>query len=84
MRSTARWGLAAGLGGAVGWVFIGLPAVLLGSVGIVLGFKAARATRRGASEWWIGVVAAMLGAVPLAALALYFLAALMGWGDFGR
>jgi hypothetical protein len=84
LRSTARWGLAAGLGGAVGWVFIGVPAVLLGLVGIVLGFQAARPTRRGTTEWWIGVVAAMLGAIPLAALALYFSAALMGWGDFGR
>ena len=84
MRQTARWGLAAGLSGAFGWLFIGLPAVLLGVLAIALGFKAARAAPRGTAEWWIGVVAATLGIVPLGALAFYFLAASQGWGDFGR
>ena len=81
LRSTALWGLAAGVGGASTWFIVGLlPAVLLGVIGIAVGITTARAAPRRSSDWWIGVAAVTLGAVPLGGLVFYYLAVFMGWG----
>jgi hypothetical protein len=63
---------------------IGVPAAIIGLIGVCVGVVTIRASGRGSANWWIGVAAAALGAYPAAALTFYLVAAFMGWGDYGR
>ena len=77
-RPTATWGLLAGAAGASTWFIIGLPSIVLGAFGVTLGIASARTASRRSREWWLGIAAASLGAIPLVWFAFYYLAVAMG------
>jgi hypothetical protein len=80
---TATWGLLAGAAGASTWFVIGLPSIVLGAFGLTLGIGSARAASPRSRDWWLGIVAVALGAVPLVWFAFYYVAIAMDWGHYG-
>jgi hypothetical protein len=81
--------LLAGALAAMAWFAIGIPSIafglatiLVGLVATVLGIALARKTQRGTSEWWMAVVGAALGLVPVALVALIVIGGIFGWVEF--
>jgi ABC-type uncharacterized transport system permease subunit len=84
-----RWALLMGALAAVAWFFLGVPSIVFGVATIVVGLAAsvlgialARKARRGSSEWWMAIVGAVLGTVPLSLIALFVIGGIFGWIEF--
>ena len=61
---------------------VGLGALLVGLVAVALGIASVRGAARGSSDWWMGIVGAVVGAIPLATVILLVIGAIFGWVEF--